>query len=557
MPSFGSPMSPISSESPLACSTPKRGGVTGGSQKFNTSPRYSLGLGALKNNSPLALVTGGSLKGGFSYTNRKGFDSNQNTNSFDDEKNHISESYRDSIDDELDVIDYAEPKSPEARDSNRHVSTTWDEAQKDAERIAKLTSSPPSAVTSPKSYESKLPSFLKAKSSRSRVSNKGITSPSQSPTPTERSLNSASGSSSNNNSSQKAIRLSASLKEWSKVAENNSTDEKLPPVTDYSEIWKKLGAPFSPIDLKPSKSELPKSDYSKFLAQRSLSRSPNMNFDPINDDKAISNGPNEDIRLEASDKADYFKSKSNDINPTPMDINSGNRIPSKRMKSGMLYNKDEVQSNIPEISLKNQQVFTGPDADDHRLNDTQLNKFVSPHKILKDLSRCMNSPPQINESQEGEYGKFTNEPLESPPKMRESQSIADGDTTEMTVESDLNGAERMLRNLEFLKAELQNAREQISVLEDKMGSCSTEEEAEQLIFKEPSEQQHKDLAPHEQLFDLDSDLIVYLRIIGFSALGVLLIIASIWLGILILVCVRSFFRPRPYIGPEIALGRRW
>ncbi|KAK9238025.1 hypothetical protein V1525DRAFT_402219 [Lipomyces kononenkoae] len=513
LPSLSSPLSPPNSGLPIASSTPKKLY----SSRFNTSPRFGLGLNSFRQ--PVT---------GFQFSSTEFFGSLNssplNSPSRSPELGAIPRQDTGLGEKSLSRVD-------ETNGEHSDESINVRDAQRDAERMARLISDPLPALASPNSAAAALPSFLQPRMHRNRSKGESLTSPSQSPTPTDRS----------------GI-----------------------PSTDISPVLANFGASSPDRDLRLAKSS--NLDAPFLPIHRHFTRPGDSGDDlPRYDKESATKEAALPVKNITQDMPNYLGGVS---------------------KLDTLWNKSSNGRSItPEhLSDSKSQPLTSPMFEDDRLRTqsrSQSNRFIgsrpvqqqseqtrspSPRKLLRDLSRCMSSPPILSSaddmSQEGLLRQSAarrrqTEDSDSPspnrlngPQARRvrgpSSYVGAGGGKEST-------ASNVLKLLENLNASMRMTRQEIEYLHNKVRSEFPESvRAEELSrsVSETARMFREDLERLERMWAVDWRIHSYVQFIVRAFILLLLAVLLFFGAASVIYLYRRALVTRPYIGPEIALGRR-
>ncbi|KAK9368281.1 hypothetical protein V1509DRAFT_565046 [Lipomyces kononenkoae] len=521
LPSLSSPLLSPNSGLPIASSTPKKLYTS----RLNTSPRFGLGLNSFRQ--PVA---------GFQFSSSEFFGSlNSSPVPSPSRSPELDAIPRQDTEVEEKILSRVDETDAEDSDERLNVR----DAQRDAERIARLISDPLPALASPNSAAASLPSFLQPRMHRNRAKGESLTSPSQSPTPTDRS----------------GI-LS----------------------TDLSPVFANLGASTPDPELRLAKSS--NLDAPFLPIHRHFTRPANSGDDRSRNDREsatneaelpVMNNNKQVIDLRSQDTQRYLGSmnrldtlsylSSNERSVTPEQLS---RAQSQPVTSPM-FDSDKLSTQS--ISPHNR--FTGSSLHRSAQPVVELTKSPSPRKLLRDLSRCKSSPPilspaadmaqEVSLRQSPARGRYKEDRdltilNESPFRRlkgpsRDVNSVGGKEST----------ASNVLKLLENLNASMRMTRQEIEDLHNRVRSEFPESaRAEELSrsVTDTARMFRQDMEKLERMWTVDWRIHSYVQFIVRAFILILLAVLLFFGAAFAIYLLRRALVPRPYIGPEIALGRR-
>ncbi|ODQ70357.1 hypothetical protein LIPSTDRAFT_106924 [Lipomyces starkeyi NRRL Y-11557] len=512
LPSVGSPLLPPNTSLPIASSTPKKLFTS----RFNTSPRFGLGINSVR--PPVA---------GFQFSSSEFFGSLNSSPVF-------SPSHSPGlivIPGEGAGVEEKNFSLIEENDEERSdESISLAEAQRDAERIARLISDPAPTLSSPKSAATALPSFLRPRTQQNRSKSESLTSPSQSPTPTDRS----------------GI-LSADISSLFPNLRTTAPDSEERLLKNY------LDAPFSPIHrhfTRPGDSDDELSSNATESANKEAA-------EPVQ--TSITQGIRQPNDLRSPDGLcdTMSKSSSYDGSVTPEHLPpSLQSITSTRVENSKLRTQSLSPGNR----------FTRSSIRRSAQQQTDQSKSPSPRKLLRELSRCMSSPPNVSSvdlvSQQTVLRGSHMEDNSSPNSTRINGHARPLPGTSPYLDAagkKERTASDVLKLLENLNASLRMTRQEVECLHSQVRyefPESVEDEDLNKFETDTARMFRQDLEKLERMWTVDWGIHSYVQfIVRAFILAVLAVLLFFGAAYAVYLFNRAL-APRPYIGPEIALGRR-
>ncbi|KAK9489465.1 hypothetical protein V1508DRAFT_52509 [Lipomyces doorenjongii] len=517
LPSVGAQLSSPNTALPIASSTPKKLFTS----RFNTSPRFGLGINSFR--PPVA---------GFQFSSSEFFGSlNSSPVSSPSHSPGLIAIPGEDAGVEEKNVSMVEENDDERSDE----SIISGEAQRDAERIARLISDPAPTLSSPKSAATALPSFLRPRTQQNRSKSESLTSPSQSPTPTDRS----------------GI-LSADI---------SSLFTNLRPTAPDPEerlVKNSLDAPFSPIHrhfTRPRDSDDELSGNATESAKKEAAY-------PVKTSTTQAIRPPDDLRspgarnflVTRSDTLSKKSSYDRSITPEHLRGPSPRSITSTMVENGKQRTQSLSPSNRTLSSIRRS-----------AQQQTERSKSPSPRKLLRELSRCMSSPPNMSSvdpvSQQSVLRGSHMDDKNSSNRLNGHQARP---LTGMTTYINAAGrkerkASDVLKLLENLNASMRMTRQEVECLHNKVRYEFPESvEAEDLkrFESDTARMFRQDLEKLERMWTVDWRLHSYVQfVVRAFILAVLAVLLFFGAAFAIYLFNRAL-APRPYIGPEIALGRR-
>ncbi|KAK9373286.1 uncharacterized protein V1513DRAFT_449596 [Lipomyces chichibuensis] len=508
LPSVGSPFSPPNTALPIASSTPKRLFTS----RFNTSPPFGLGINSFR--PPVA---------GFQFSSSEFFGS-LNSSPVSSPSHSPGLVATAGEDRGVEEKNFSTVEENDEERSDESISLGG--AQRDAERIARLISDPAPTLSSPKSAAAALPSFLRPRTQQNRSKSEALSSPSQSPTPTDRS----------------GI-LSADI---SSLFPNLRTTARDP---EELSVKNSLDAPFSPIHrhfTRPGDSDDELSSNATASAKKEVA-------EPVKNSTTQAIRQPDDLGhhfpVTRSDKLSKSSSYDGSITPERLRGPSPQPITSTMAENGKLRTHSLSPSNR----------FTGSSIRRSAQQQTEQSKSPSPRKLLRELSRCMSSPPNVssvglmgqqsvnNSSKSTSFNGHQNNPL-----TRTSPYLNAAGRKERT-------ASDVLKLLENLNASLRMTRQEVECLQNKvLYELPESTEAENLNKFETDTARlfRQDLEKLERMWAVDWRLHSYVQFIVRAFILALLAVLLFFGAAYAVYLFNRALAPRPYMGPEIALGRR-
>ncbi|KAK9385744.1 hypothetical protein V1515DRAFT_607115 [Lipomyces mesembrius] len=514
LPSVDSPLSPPNAALPIASSTPKKLFTS----RFNTSPRFGLGINSFR--PPVA---------GFQFSSSEFFGSlNSSPVSSPSHSPGLIAIQGEGAGAEEKNFSMAEENDEERSDE----SISLGEAQRDAERIARLTSDPAPTLSSPKSAAAALPSFLRPRTQQNRSKSESLTSPSQSPTPTDRS-------------GILSADISSLLSDLRTAAPD--PEERL--------VKNSLEAPFSPIHrhfTRPGDSDDELSSNATESAKKAAA-------EPVKNSTTQAIRQPDDLRSPGArnfpvTRSDTLSKKSSyDGSITPEHLRGPNpqSITSTMVENGKLRTQSLSPSNRTLSSIRRS-----------AQQQTEQTKSPSPRKLLRELSRCMSSPPNV--SSVGLVSQLRGSHMGD---NNSSNRLNGHQARPLTGTSPyLNAAGRkertasdVLKLLENLNASMRMTRQEVECLHNKVRYEFPESVEAEYLNKFESDRARmfrQDLEKLERMWTVDWRLHSYVQsIVRAFILAVLAVLLFFGAAFAVYLFNRAL-APRPYIGPEIALGRR-
>ncbi|KAK9487908.1 hypothetical protein V1527DRAFT_458827 [Lipomyces starkeyi] len=499
LPSVGSPLP--NTALPIASSTPKKLFTS----RFNTSPRFGLGINSFR--PPVA---------GFQFSSSEFFGS-LNSSPVSSPSHSPGLIVIPGEDAGVEEKNFSLVEENDEERSDESISLA--EAQRDAERIARLISDPAPTLSSPKSAATALPSFLRPRTQQKRSQSESLTSPSQSPTPTDRS--------------------GISTADISSLFPNLRTTA---PDSEERLVKNYLDAPFSPI-------------------HRHFTR-------PGDSDDELSSNATESANKEAAEPVqasitqairqpdDLKKSSSYDRSITPEHI----RGPSPQSTTSTRVENSKLRTQ----SLSPGNRFTESSIRRSAQQQTEQTKSPSPRKLLRELSRCMSSPPNVSlMSQQtvlrGSHMEDNNSPNSTRINGHQTRPLPGTSPYLDAAGKKERTASDVLKLLENLNASLRMTRQEVECLHNKVRYEFPESvEAEELnkFETDTARMFRQDLEKLEGMWTVDWRLHSYVQfIVRAFILAVLAVLLFFGAAFAVYLFNRTL-APRPYIGPEIALGRR-
>ncbi|KAK9465418.1 hypothetical protein V1512DRAFT_265852 [Lipomyces arxii] len=475
LPSFGSPVE--ESEYPIAASTPNKLFTS----RFNSSP---LGLG---------LNTHSTSATQFRFTNSGFFTSLQ---SLDRASEKSSSLYATSgLKSAFQSTSFQKPSSLDDEPEDEDITTSSEIARRDAERLEKLTSGIQPTLRSPKAS---LPSFLQSRN-QSKIKTSPLTSPSQSPTPVDRS-----GSS----SAQGSFSLQG-VRGLSPTPSNKSNEQSPSPVRRY------FIPPLQPM--QSDEGENLEAESGKYHSSQTDDSSETSDLPPRN--TAATNS-----------------TSKHDVNQ----LNTQN--------TSKTDNSQSSRPTTPQTSPSRAKPVVS-----HRLSPKPNGKSPLSMRVLRDLSRCMSSPSSLISDRSHQGSPDPMGGSKSPKSRMNVQTTKD-------FEAKRTSAGKILNNLELLNMEMQQTQQEFDTLEKKLGAMSEGDHDVEPSTAEPV-LDNSDMQADDDI-DLNKILMVNPErhaLFQFVIQLYKLILVCLFLvlalnGLLSFLDRQSLFRP--YIGPEIALGRR-
>ncbi|KAK9244930.1 hypothetical protein V1506DRAFT_539719 [Lipomyces tetrasporus] len=522
LPSFGSPLSTVIAGLPIASSTPKKLFTA----RFNTSPRFGLGINSFKPPGDGFHFSSSDFFGSLNLSPATSPSHSPELNAVPGKENGVEEkSFSLVLEKEIDEV-----YSDEGR-----ASSNFEEARRDAERIARLTSDPAPALSSPKSAEPSLPSYLQPRTQPNKSRSESLTSPSQSPTP------------------------------GNAPAGGSSSFPNLSAISPEGRFLKRssLDAPFSPIHrhfTRPGDSD---DEISK-------------NTTDSADDKVPAGSVEGTHRQENLHRDDLTSCEQNysglEMSPTkPLNQRSITPelpapIPQSIASTMLFSDKLRPQSVSPGVR------FNGSSIRRRAQRQNEQNKPPSPRKLLRELSRCMSSPPNVSSADDESQQTMLRG---SSPRRRHMEDGNSLNSTESNrrqsrpvmgtaphLKADgrkQSTASDVLKSLENLNASMRMTRQEVDYLLYRVRSEfpeSAEAEGLSSFESESAGRFRQDMEQLDRMWTVDWRLHSYVQI----TLGVIILVVLAVLLFFGAVFAHYIFKralaPRPYVGPEIALGRR-
>ncbi|KAK9321438.1 hypothetical protein V1517DRAFT_326356 [Lipomyces orientalis] len=519
LPSFGSPLSTENAGLPIASSTPRKLFTA----RFNTSPRFGLGINSFK--PPAA---------GFHFTSSEFFGSLNlspvTSPSHSPELNAVL-GKENGVEEKSFSLGEKKGNEEEYSDGGR-ASFNLDDAQRDAERVARLTSEPAPALSSPKSAEPSLPSYLQPRTQSNRSKSESLTSPSQSPTP----------------SSAPASRSSffPNLRAISPDTESRLLKSS------------RLEAPFSPIHrhfTRPGDSD---DEISKNTADSADEEVPAVSVEGVNTQEILHH--------------DGLTSGSPEMSPTnPFNQRSVTPElpgPIPQPIASTILDSDKLRSQSVSPSIR----FTSSIRRRGQQRQSEQNKPPSPRKLLRELSRCISSPPNVSSvddetqptrlrgsSPRRWHVEDVNSLNSTESSRRQSRPVKGTDLHLKTGGRKQSTASDVLKLLENLNASMRMTRQEIEYLHNRVRSEfpeSAEAEGLSSFETESAGRFRQDMEQLDRMWTVDWRLHSYVQItLGLIILVVVAVLLFFGAAFAHYIFKRALL-PRPYVGPEIALGRR-
>ncbi|KAK9362420.1 hypothetical protein V1504DRAFT_448434 [Lipomyces starkeyi] len=514
LPSVGSPLPPPNTALPIASSTPKKLFTS----RFNTSPRFGLGINSFR--PPVA---------GFQFSSSEFFGS-LNSSPVSSPSHSPGLIVIPGEDAGVEEKNFSLIEENDEERSDESISLA--DAQRDAERIARLISDPAPTLSSPKSAATALPSFLRPRTQQNRSQSESLTSPSQSPTPTDRS----------------GI-LSADISSLFPNLRTTAPDSEERLVKNY------LDAPFSPIHrhfTRPGDSDDELSSNATESANKEAA-------EPVQTSITQAIRQPDDLKGPGGPCDTLSKSSSYDRSITPEHLlgPSTQSITSTRVEN----------SNLRTQSLSPGNRFTKSSIRRSAQQQTEQTKSPSPRKLLRELSRCMSSPPNVSSvdlmSQQTLLRRSHMEDNNSPNSTRinghQGRPLPGTSPYLDAAGKKERTASDVLKLLENLNASLRMTRQEVECLHNKVRYEFPEGvEAEDLnkFETDTARMFRQDLEKLEGMWTVDWRLHSYVQFIVRAFLLAVLAVLLFFGAAYAVYLFNRALAPRPYIGPEIALGRR-